>query len=116
MDNNITSATLPELFYEQDYIKLCEKWKSEVSEPDPISMDNIPPEFLLRFRLRISDTNTVLISRDVRTLKELLERCAFENKQFIDPVSRIPYGVIHIKIINEHRIVKTLMWPISEIN
>jgi hypothetical protein len=102
MEHNISTVVLPDLFCEEDYLKLCEKWKADVSDVDPVSLEAIPAEYLIRFRMKTRDTETVLISRDVRTLKELLERNKYEGVQFIDPVVRIPYSEINVKKINSH--------------
>lgn len=98
----MTTVKLPQLFVEDDYIKMCEKWKKDGDTQDPITYDDIPKEFLLRLRTSTNTNNSVLMCRDVRSLKELLERSRFEHKPLLDPITRVEYPTDVIKLIDDH--------------
>lgn len=90
----------------QDFKDLCQEaveWPNQICDIDPISQDTIPPEYLLRFRIRTSPTHSVLACRDVTMLKALIDRDGMEAK---DPIHRLTYSrELHKRVAN-HPAVK----------
>ena len=71
-------------------------------EADPVSLDVIPDEFALRFRQITGENTTILACRDVRTMKEWMERSRIDGHEFKDPVTNVLLERHAIDVINEH--------------
>lgn len=82
----------------------AEKWlvNPEPCEIDPVTLDEIPSDYVIRFRQIMSDSETRLACRDVRALKEWLERSNIEGKEFLDPATRNVLGKEAVDAINRH--------------
>jgi len=90
---------------EQDYLGLLPEsrdWEKDQGGFDPVEQEEIPPEYLLRFRLRQSSTKSLYTPRDVRSLKNVLERCRYQNTPFLDPGLCLPHGRETIEAIDAH--------------
>jgi hypothetical protein len=82
----------------------ADKWlvDAEACDVDPITLDEIPSDYVIRFRQVMPEGKLRLACRDVRPLKEWLERSEIEGKEFIDPATKIPYGKNVIDTVNSH--------------
>lgn len=77
-------------------------WVAQKCDIDPISLEDIPVEFLVRFRYRVSLGTTVLACRDVRNLKRVVERARMEGRPALDPVTNIEFSPELLSVIDNH--------------
>ena len=92
---------------ESDYKDLCSEileWPGQVCDVDPISQDDIPAEYRLRFRIRTSPGHSVLACRDVRMLKQLIDQ---DGPDALDPIHRLPYSRELYRRIIKHPAIKS---------
>lgn len=128
MSETIESKSYPQrLISESDYLKYCASGyegsipatefdyenicplidTKKPCDPDPVTQEDIPEEFLIRFWYVAGPGNIVLACRDVRSIKEIIERAKWAGKTPVDPVSNTPYTYNLIEIVDAHPFSKT---------